>query len=65
LTIVRTELGRQIIIAMLEEGVIEGKPGDSDPGAIALMQRLAKKSRERWPTWASPEARIGLPTKKK
>ncbi|MCP5025547.1 MAG: oxidoreductase [Actinomycetia bacterium] len=65
LTIVRTELGRQIIIKMLEEGIIEAKPGDSDPGAIALMNRLAQKSRERWPEWAAGAARLGLPEKKK
>ncbi|MDH3752433.1 MAG: Coenzyme F420 hydrogenase/dehydrogenase, beta subunit C-terminal domain [Acidimicrobiia bacterium] len=64
LTIVRTELGRQIIIKMLEEGVIEGKPGDADPGAIALMHRLATKSRERWPGWAAVDARLGLPERK-
>ncbi len=60
LTIVRTELGRQIIMKMLEEGVIEGKPGDSDPGAIALMHKLSAKSRSRWPDWANPQARTGL-----
>ena len=56
----RTELGRQIIMKMLEEGVIEGKPGDSDPGAIALMHKLSAKSRSRWPDWANPQARTGL-----
>ena len=60
LTIVRTELGRQIIMKMLEEGVIEGKPGDSDPDAIALMHKLSAKSRSRWPDWANPQARAGL-----
>ena len=63
LTIVRTELGRQIIMRMLEEGVIEGRPGDSDPGAIALMHKLAAKSRARWPEWADPTARVGLPVR--
>jgi coenzyme F420 hydrogenase subunit beta len=62
LTIVRTELGRAIIIKMLEEGVIEAKPGDADPGAIALMGKLAQKSRERWPAWANPEAAVALTT---
>jgi len=65
LTVVRTDLGRHVIMKMLEEGVIEGKPGDSDPAAIALMHRLAENSRKRWPTWASPEARVGLPEPKK
>ena len=50
LTVVRTELGREIIVRMLQEGVIEGRPGDSDPGAIALMHKLSAKSRQRWPS---------------
>ena len=60
MTIVRTELGRQIIMKMLEEGVIEGKPGDSAPGAIALMHKLSAKSRSRWPDWANPQPRLGI-----
>ncbi len=61
LTIVRTELGRQVIMAMLADGVIEGRPGDSDPGAIALMHKLAAKSRSRWPEWANPAVAVSLP----
>ena len=63
LTVVRTELGRQIIMKMLEEGVFEGRPGDSDPGAIALMHKLAAKSRARWPVWANDSARVGIPVR--
>ena len=32
LTIVRTDLGREIITRMIDAGVIESRPGDSDPG---------------------------------
>ena len=60
LTVVRTELGRAIIDAMLADGVIEIRPRDDDPAAIALMHRLAKKSRERWPKWAREEVRVGI-----
>ncbi|MGI8793612.1 MAG: Coenzyme F420 hydrogenase/dehydrogenase, beta subunit C-terminal domain [Acidimicrobiales bacterium] len=49
LTIVRTELGREILMKMLEQGVIYGRPGDDDPGAIALLRKLSVKSRKRWP----------------
>ena len=49
LTIVRTELGREVISRMIDAGVIEARPGDDDPGAIALMHKLAAKSRKRWP----------------
>ena len=61
---VRTDLGRAVIDAMVKDGVIETRPGDDDPGAIALMHKLAQKSRSRWPEWANESARIGLPTKK-
>ena len=60
LTIVRTDLGRAIIEAMIEDGVIETRPGDDDPGAVALMHRLAARSRQRWPEWANSEARVGI-----
>ncbi|MEY4130070.1 MAG: hypothetical protein RLZZ31_194 [Actinomycetota bacterium] len=64
LTIVRTELGREIINRMIADGSIEARPGDSDPGAISLMHKLAEKSRARWPKWAEPVVRVGLPEKK-
>jgi coenzyme F420 hydrogenase subunit beta len=65
LTIVRTDLGREIITRMIADGSIEARPGDEDPGAIALMRKLAEKSRSRWPQWAEPVVRLGLPEKKK
>ncbi len=65
LTVVRTDLGRAVIEAMIADGVIETRPGDDDPGAIALMHRLAQKSRSRWPDWANGESRVGLPDPKK
>ncbi|MGI9578170.1 MAG: Coenzyme F420 hydrogenase/dehydrogenase, beta subunit C-terminal domain [Microthrixaceae bacterium] len=61
LTIVRTDLGREIISRMIDQGVIEARPGDSDPGAIALMQKLAERSRSRWPASAEASVRIGVP----
>ena len=42
LTIVRTDLGREIMSRMIADGTLESRPGDSDPGAIALMRRLAE-----------------------
>ncbi len=61
LTIVRTDLGREIVGHMIDEGVIEARPGDSDPAAIALMRRLAEVSRSRWPTTAEVSVRLGVP----
>lgn len=49
LTIVRTETGRELLEAMVRDGWVETRPGDDDPGAIALMQTLAAKSRRRRP----------------
>jgi coenzyme F420 hydrogenase subunit beta len=63
LTVVRTELGRAIIQAMMKDGVIDTRPGDDDPAAVALMHRLAEKSRKRWPEWANGEARVGITAK--
>jgi coenzyme F420 hydrogenase subunit beta len=55
LTIVRTDLGREIIIKMLEDGSIIGRPGDDDPGAIELLRKLSRVSRKRWPETAVPD----------
>lgn len=65
LTIVRTELGREIMDRMISTGAVEARPGDSDPGAIALMHKLAAKSRARWPQWAAENVRVGLPAPKR
>lgn len=54
LVIVRTDLGREIIAAMHEKGLIETRPGDDDPGAVALLHKLARVSRKRWPETAVP-----------
>ena len=58
LTIVRTDLGREIIMKMLEDGSLIGRPGDDDPGAIALMRKLSIKSRKRWPATAVDPPRL-------
>ena len=45
LTIVRTELGREIMQRMIADGSVIARPADEDPAAIALMRKLAEKSR--------------------
>ena len=40
-----------------ERGLIETRPGDDDPGAVALLHRLAVISRKRWPEAAVPGPR--------
>jgi coenzyme F420 hydrogenase subunit beta len=50
LSIVRTERGREIWDAAIAAGVIESKlAADEDPDAVALMFKLAARSRARWP----------------
>jgi coenzyme F420 hydrogenase subunit beta len=61
LTIVRTELGREIMQRMIADGSIISRDANEDPGAIALMRKLAEKSRARWPQWAAESVRVGLP----
>ena len=65
LTIVRTDLGREILIKMLEDGTIVGRPGDDDPAAIALLRKLSTKQRKRWPETAVPSPRVIPPQKPK
>jgi len=61
LTVVRTDRGREVMDGMLADGVIETRPADEDPGAVALMHRLARVSRNRWPETAVPEPRMMPP----
>jgi coenzyme F420 hydrogenase subunit beta len=65
LTLVRTDVGREIIVKMLEDGTIEGRPGDDDPGAIALLRKLSRVSRKRWPETAVEAPRLMPPPKPK
>jgi coenzyme F420 hydrogenase subunit beta len=65
LTVVRTDLGREIIKGMLADGVIISRPGDSDPDAIKLMRRLSIVSRRRWPDNAWAPVKLGTPPPKK
>jgi coenzyme F420 hydrogenase subunit beta len=54
LTVIRTDLGEKIWRGALEAGVIEWRPGREDPAAVALMEKLAAKSRQRWPNAELP-----------
>ena len=64
LTLVRTDAGREIIDGMLRDGVIETRPGDDDPGAIALLRKLSVVSRRRWPDQAVAAPKLGVPPPK-
>jgi coenzyme F420 hydrogenase subunit beta len=50
LSIVRTDLGKEIWEGALAAGLLESKrAADEDPDAVALMFKLAARSRQRWP----------------
>jgi coenzyme F420 hydrogenase subunit beta len=49
LTIVRTDRGLDIWRSAVEAGVVEWRPAEEDPRAIALMERFAGQQRGRWP----------------
>jgi len=57
LVITRSELGRTLVADMVSAGVLETRPGDDDPGAVALLHKLARVSRKRWPEDAAPGPR--------
>ncbi len=64
LTIVRTDAGREVIDGMIADGAIETRPGDDDPGAIALLRKLSIVSRRRWPETAVAAPTLGVPPRK-
>ncbi len=52
LVVVRTDRGRDLLASMVSDGQVEVRPGDDDPGAIALLRKLSRVSRRRWPATA-------------
>jgi len=65
LTIVRTELGEQVIERMIADGSIIAKPAQTDETAMRLLRLLSIVSRRRWPHDADPNPAIGVPPPKK
>jgi len=65
LTIVRTELGEEVINRMLSAGVIEARPAQEDEKAMKLLRTLSIVSRRRWPKDADPAPAVGVPPPKK
>lgn len=57
IVIVRTDQGRELLASLVASGVVETRPGDDDPDAIALLRKLARLSRKRWPEDAAPDPR--------
>jgi hypothetical protein len=50
---VRTARGEEWMGEAEAAGVIAVRPGEEDPAALALMAKLATRSRERWPAQLS------------
>jgi coenzyme F420 hydrogenase subunit beta len=65
LTIVRTELGEEVIDRMIKDGVIEARPAQEDEVAMKLLRTLSIVSRRRWPEWADKAPSVGVPPPKK
>lgn len=65
LTIVRTELGEEVINRMIADGTIIAKPAQDDDEAMRLLRLLSIVSRRRWPEWADPAPAVGVPPPKK
>jgi len=61
LTVVRTDRGREVMDGLVKAGMIETRPADEDPGAVALMRKLSRVSRARWPETAVPAPRLMPP----
>ena len=65
LTIVRTELGEEVITRMIADGTIEARPAQEDEVAMRLLRTLSIVSRRRWPKDADAAPAIGVPPPKK
>ena len=65
LTIVRTDLGREIVDRMIRAGAIVSRPADTDEKAMKLLRTLSVVSRRRWPAFADGSVSVGVPPPKK
>ncbi|MET0577116.1 MAG: Coenzyme F420 hydrogenase/dehydrogenase, beta subunit C-terminal domain, partial [Ilumatobacteraceae bacterium] len=65
LTIVRTELGEEVINRMIADGTIIARPAQEDEVAMKLLRTLSIVSRRRWPKDADAAPAIGVPPPKK
>jgi coenzyme F420 hydrogenase subunit beta len=65
LTIVRTELGEEVINRMIADGSIIARPAQDDKEAMRLLRLLSIVSRRRWPEFADRAPSVGVPPPKK
>ena len=62
LTIVRTELGEEVIGRMIADGTIIARPAQEDDKAMKLLRTLSIVSRRRWPDHRRPRPHHRRPT---
>ena len=65
MTIVRTELGEEVIDRMIADGTILARPAQEDEKAMKLLRTLSIVSRRRWPETPTPHPTVGVPPPKK
>ena len=65
LTIVRTELGEEVINRMIADGTILSRPAQEDEKAMKLLRTLSIVSRRRWPESADPAPKVGVPRRRR
>jgi coenzyme F420 hydrogenase subunit beta len=65
LTIVRTELGEEVVSRMIADGSIIARPAQEDNEAMRLLRLLSIVSRRRWPDSADRAPAVGVPPPKK
>jgi coenzyme F420 hydrogenase subunit beta len=58
LVIIRTPRGQEVFDAMVADGAVTTRPAEEDPGALALLQKLSRVSRRRWPEAGVPGPRM-------
>lgn len=49
LAVVRTARGEEWMKGVIDAGLVEARPGESDPVAMGLLTKLSEVSRKRWP----------------
>jgi coenzyme F420 hydrogenase subunit beta len=64
LTVVRTDLGKEVVDRMIKDGTIIARPAMEDEKAMKLLRLLSIVSRRRWPLAADAAPAIGVPPPK-
>ncbi|MDP8931840.1 MAG: Coenzyme F420 hydrogenase/dehydrogenase, beta subunit C-terminal domain [Actinomycetota bacterium] len=59
LAIVRTARGEEWMREVVDAGLVEVKPAETDDVAMSLLAKLSEKSRQRWPSDMLPESHRG------